>query len=98
MGGGTDHDVDRCEYLAKQLKSDFYIVMNDQIPFEADPLRYGGDKRESKTEFWIRLLEEFDCDYMVVANTDLRKQRREVASAVIRMFDFYTTPIREYVR
>lgn len=97
-GGGTDEDIDLVTHYAKKTKSDLYIVMNDQIPFEADPLRYGGDKRESQTEFWIRLLEEFDCDYMVVANTDLRKQRREVASAVIRMFDFYTTPIREYKR
>lgn len=97
-GGGTDEDIDLVTHYAKKTRSDLYIVMNDQIPFEADPLRYGGGKRESQTEFWIRLLEEFDCDYMVVANTDLRKQRREVASVAIRMFDFYTTPIREYVR
>ena len=97
-GGGTDDDNDLVEYYAKQTKSDLYIVMNDQIPFEADPLRYGGDKRESQTQFWIDLLEEFDCDYMVVSNTDLKKQRREVALSVIDMFDFYTKPIREYVR
>lgn len=97
-GGGTDDDIDLVTHYAKKTRSDLYIVMNDQIPFEADPLRYGGDKRESQTEFWIDLLEEFNCEYVVVTNTDLRKQRREVASAVINMFDFYTTPIREYVR
>jgi NadR type nicotinamide-nucleotide adenylyltransferase len=97
-GGGTDEDIDLVTHYAKKTKSDLYIVMNDQIPFEQDPLRYGGDKRESQTQFWIDLLEEFDCEYTVVANTDLRKQRREVANDVIKMFDYYTTPIREYER
>jgi nicotinamide riboside kinase len=80
------------------MKSDFYIVMNDQIPFEADPLRYGGDKRESQTQFWIELLEEFDCAYAVVTNTDLHKQRSEVATQVIKMFESRTSSITNYKR
>lgn len=49
--------------------SDLYIVMNSSIPFEKDPLRYGGDVRESTDQFWIDLLEEFHCKYYVVKST-----------------------------
>jgi len=47
-------------------KADLYVLMDSNIPFEADILRYGGDKRESTDQFWIDLLEEFDCNYVVM--------------------------------
>ena len=97
-GGGTDEDLDLVEYLAKCTKSDLYIVMNDQIPFEEDPLRYGGGVRESKTQFWIDLLEEFDCNYYVVKNTARYMQQNEVANEVIELFWVETSHIREYKR
>lgn len=97
-GGGTDHDVDLCEYNAKRLKSDLYIVMNDGIPFEADPLRYGGDKRESGMQFWIDLLEEFKLPYFVVPNTSKYMQTNHACNAVIEMFDQSTQHIRQYKR
>ena len=97
-GGGTDRDIDLCEYLAKQLKSDFYIVMNDGIPFEADPLRYGGDKRESGMQYWIDLLEEFKLPYYVVPNTSKHMQTNYACNAVIGFFDDQHKHIREYVR
>lgn len=97
-GGGTDHDVDLCEYLAKQLKSDFYIVMNDGIPFEADPLRYGGDKRESGMQFWIDLLKEFKLPYYVVGPWEPYYQTRDVCNAVVGFFDDQHKHIREYKR
>jgi len=97
-GGGTDRDVDLCEYLAKQLKSDFYIVMNDGIPFEADPLRYGGDKRESGMQFWIDILEEFKLPYYVVPLGNPYQQTNAACRAVIKMFDNATQHIRQYKR
>ena len=97
-GGGTDRDIDLCEYLAKQLKSDFYIVMNDQIPFEADPLRYGGDKRESGMQFWIDILEEFKLPYYVVPLGNPYQQTNAACRAVIEMFDNATQHIRQYKR
>lgn len=97
-GGGNDHDIDLCEYNAKQLKSDLYIVMNDGIPFEPDPLRYGGDKRESGMQFWIDLLEEFKLPYFVVPNTSKHMQTNHACNAVIEMFDQSTQHIREYKR
>lgn len=97
-GGGTAEDVDLVEHYAKRTKSDLYIVMNDQIPFEADALRYGGNVRESKTQFWIDLLEEFNCNYYVVKSTDRKRQQTEVASKVLDFFLAETKHISEYIR
>lgn len=97
-GGGTDYDIDICGYLAKQLKSDFYIVMNDQIPFEADPLRYGGDQRESGTQFWINILEEFNLPYYVVGSLGRHDQQIEVTRFLTTWYDEQTKHIREYKR
>jgi NadR type nicotinamide-nucleotide adenylyltransferase len=78
-------------------KSDLYVMLNDNIPFEPDPLRYGGDKRESEMQFWIDLLDEYDCKYHVVDSTDIKKQRKEVVEAV---YDFFTDlrEIEEFIR
>jgi HTH-type transcriptional regulator, transcriptional repressor of NAD biosynthesis genes len=96
--GGTDHDVDLCEYLAKQLKSDMYILMNDQIPFEHDPLRYGGDKRESNTDFWENALKESDCKYYKVTSTDKNAQLTEVKDFLTGWFKEETAHVSGYVR
>lgn len=98
IGNGDDHDVDRCEYEAKRLKSDLYIVMNDGIPFEADPLRYGGDKRESKTQFWVDLLEEFKLPYYVMENTDITLQGIEISGVLQSFWSMQHKSIREYKR
>lgn len=97
-GGGTDQDLDVAEHSAKQLKSDFYIVMNDNIPFEADPLRYGGDKRESGMQYWIDLLDEFKLPYYVVKNTDWTMQYLEVCSTLQHFWNKETTHICDYIR
>jgi hypothetical protein len=72
--------------------------MNDRIPFEKDILRYGGNKRESKTQFWIDLLDEFGLNYHVVKETSIKEQCYEVGLAVLNDFRTATTHIREYKR
>jgi hypothetical protein len=72
--------------------------MNDQIPFEADPLRYGGDKRESGMQYWIDLLEEFKLPYYVVKATDRNLQFLEVVKFLHEYHREQTKHIREYVR
>jgi NadR type nicotinamide-nucleotide adenylyltransferase len=69
----------------------YYIVMNENIPFEVDPLRYGGDVRESKTQQWIDFYETRGLPYYVVQETDIKKQRKEVVKAVYNHF----TDLRE---
>lgn len=67
-----------------------YIVMNDSIPFEPDPLRYGGDKRESEKQFWIDLLMEFGCNFVVCPHGDHEFQTNWIKNVldIHRNFEF----------
>jgi NadR type nicotinamide-nucleotide adenylyltransferase len=99
-GGGERRPADlaECYELFELSKSDIYIVMSDQIPFEQDQLRYGGDKRESTRQFWIDLLEKNGCTYYLVKETDHEKQFEEIRGFLLGWFDEKTKEIREYVR
>ena len=79
-------------------KSDLYIVMNDGIPFEADPLRYGGNVRQSNTQFWIDILEEQQCNYYVVKSTDPLEQKAEIHEQIYNLSEKVMAPIREFER
>jgi len=57
---------------AKRLQSDLYIVTRSNIPFETDPLRYGGDKREGSDEYWINVCRQYALPFIV-----LSEQHRE---------------------
>lgn len=46
------------EYLPHKERI-YFILQQDEVPFEADPIRYGGDHRESDDEFWYKVLEDF---------------------------------------
>lgn len=53
-------------------KNATYIVLQqDHVPFEVDPLRYGGSVRETEDQYWIDLLEEFNKDYVVCPALDI---------------------------
>jgi HTH-type transcriptional repressor of NAD biosynthesis genes len=51
---------------AYRLKADLYIITKSNIPFEEDPIRYGGDRRESPDEYWIGIAEKYDLPYVVL--------------------------------
>jgi NadR type nicotinamide-nucleotide adenylyltransferase len=93
--GSCDAEV---EILAEANKSDLYIVMNDRIPFEPDPLRYGGNVRETKMDFWTDLLDEFELPYHVVKATERYEQLVEVRNAIFNVY-FSTYPgLTDFVR
>ena len=47
--------------------SDLYVILGqDAVPFAPDPLRYGGDRRESADEFWIDLCESAVLPWVLV--------------------------------
>lgn len=52
-------------------KADLYIITRSNIPFEVDPIRYGGDKRESPDEFWIGIAEKYGLNYIVLDEVGL---------------------------
>lgn len=84
--------------LFEDTKASLYIVMNSNIPFEPDPLRYGGDKRESTDQFWIDLLEEFQCKYYVVTNTNLDLQYLEIREQMENHFNERFPDVSTFVR
>ena len=86
-----------CEHLFRLTKSDLYILMNDKIPFQSDPLRYGGDKRESDNGFWKELLQEYKCEYYEVKNTKMMSQTYEIEEVCRDLF-YKTCKLSEFVR
>jgi HTH-type transcriptional regulator, transcriptional repressor of NAD biosynthesis genes len=66
------------EYDAVSMQSDLYIVTQSNIPFEVDPLRYGGDKRESTDQYWIDLCEKYHLNYVVLKSSDFDERTAEV--------------------
>jgi len=50
-----------------ETKSDLYFLLSpNDVAFQPDPLRYGGDQRETSMEYWETLLKEFGCRYIIV--------------------------------
>lgn len=100
FGGGArrPNDMKLCQDLFEFTKADLYVVMNDRIPFEADPLRYGGDKRESGMKFWIDLLDKNDCKYHLVRETSRSGQMTEVYDTLINYWNSEHEAIRSYQR
>lgn len=70
MPSGLWHD-------ANALTSDLYIVTPSNIPFEADPLRYGGDRREGTDEYWIGVLDDAGVRYEVLNSNSPEERLKE---------------------
>lgn len=68
-------------------KADLYIITSSNIPFEKDPLRYGGDHRESPDEYWISVAEKYDLNYIVYKETS--RDARSVSAQTDALDAFY---------
>lgn len=55
-------------------KADLYIIPMSNIPFEQDPIRYGGDHRESPDDYWIALAEKCNLNYVLLDDPDFHKR------------------------
>jgi NadR type nicotinamide-nucleotide adenylyltransferase len=79
------------------FKSDLYIMLASNIPFEEDPLRYGGDKREGSDEYWKNVLDQYNIPYVYL---DCAPEYRVYEASKIVMADFkdFTQPLRDYDR
>lgn len=67
-------------------RSDLYLVTRADIPFESDPLRYGGTVRETSDEFWVDLAERSGLSYTVVRSRDPQDRLAEARELVIDHF------------
>lgn len=68
---------------AMALKSDLYVITPSNIPFEPDPLRYGGDEREGSDDYWITICKAYGLPYVVLKSQD-QKERLKEATMLIR--------------
>jgi HTH-type transcriptional regulator, transcriptional repressor of NAD biosynthesis genes len=70
---------------AHALKSDLYIITTDDVPFVPDPLRYGGDRREIGTDWWITFAKIENLPYLVLpklTDTWVQESAKMIQAAV----------------
>ncbi len=72
---------------AIRLKSDLYLITQSNIPFEEDPIRYGGDKRESDDQYWIDLCERYELNYRVIQSNNKFTRTAEAELAMLDEFE-----------
>lgn len=63
--------------------ADLYLITQSNIPFEQDPLRYGGDQRESLDAYWISLCKQFHLPFVVIAASE-QTARLDEALTIIK--------------
>lgn len=69
------------------VPSDLYLITQSNIPFEEDPLRYGGDKREGSDEYWINVAETYGLNYVVLDSSNLEDRIEESIEAIEPLCD-----------
>jgi len=62
------------------------LITRGNIPFEADPLRYGGDVRETSDAYWIALAERFGLPYRVIESTSAEDRLAEARELSLDLF------------
>jgi NadR type nicotinamide-nucleotide adenylyltransferase len=72
--------------------SDLYLLTRSDIPFEPDPLRYGGHVRETTDAFWIDLLDRYGLSYRVLAAISQEDRLTEARELAVELFH-RTVPI-----
>ncbi len=72
--------------LVKKSMANLYILMNDEIPFTPDILRYGGNTRESNNYFWKYILKQFDANFYEVKSVSILSQREEIEEVMEKEF------------
>ena len=70
---------------ALELKSDLYIITPSNIPFEADPLRYGGDVREGSDEYWIDICKRYKLPCVVLKSSKPADRLSEAKAAILKV-------------
>ena len=67
--------------------SDLYLILGqDVVPFEADPLRYGGDRRESTDAFWVDLCERAGLPWVLVDDAEPAAREERVVAELRQVF------------
>lgn len=95
--GGYEYSDD-LEFNADLFRSDVYFLMPDDIPIEPDPIRYGGNVRESTYEFWRDLGHEYGLNIVEVPRGTRADKEKFILSHLNKMWKAKIGPIEEFVR
>lgn len=69
-------------WMIDDYPNDLYLVMNDNIPFEPDQLRYGVTQRETSVQYWVDILDRYDRHYVAIKSTDPDAQFVEACNVI----------------
>lgn len=83
---------------ARYHKADLYLITQSNIPFEKDPLRYGGDHRESPDEYWISVAEKYDLPYEVLTASDIKGRLLEAGARASHAFKVKNKSLMRFER
>ncbi|MEI7742687.1 MAG: AAA family ATPase [Chloroflexota bacterium] len=73
-------------------RSDLYLLTRSDIPFQPDPLRYGGEARETTDAFWMDLAQRYGLPYQVIRSTSPEDRLAEARELAVEHFH-RTVPI-----
>lgn len=76
---------------AKINRSHLYLILSSEVAFVEDPIRYGGDRRESEDSFWINLCEKHGLHYKVIEGSDYEERYQKARQLALEQFDAVTT-------
>jgi HTH-type transcriptional repressor of NAD biosynthesis genes len=90
-----DRNINPLILDAVDNKSDLYLITQSNIPFEPDPLRYGGDEREGSDEYWINICKFFGLKYRVLTSSSRDGRVEQARNYVNDLFiDNIINPLR----
>ena len=67
---------------ADELRADLYLILNSDIPFEADPIRYGGDHRERSDGYWRGVLEAQGLPFLELTDSTVEERLSKALEAI----------------
>jgi NadR type nicotinamide-nucleotide adenylyltransferase len=79
-------------------KSDLYLITQSNIPFERDPLRYGGDVREGSDEYWINVCEKYGLNYIVLRGDNPSARFQQATIEMWKNFHEHSATLKDYER
>lgn len=68
--------------LRDPAKTEYMILSPDNVPFEPNELRYGGNVRETEMDFWVKILDEFGFKYHIIEGKTFQERFDKVLGIV----------------
>jgi len=67
---------------ADELRADLYLFLDSSIPFETDPIRYGGDHREQSDDYWRSVLRAHELPFVELSKSTVQGRLSEALEAI----------------